>query len=313
VSMGGGGGGGGGTQNTTTETILPDWVASQVQTNLAAANALAAQPYTPPPGPTVAGFTPDQQAAFQAVRDIQGVGTGQLGAAYSNVANLPATTQSLLDPYMAKVGGDVTSNMLRASAAATNDVNANAAATGAFGGARNAVEKATIASETQRNIGQAVNQVATQGWNTATGTALQQAQTMGDLATKQQTAALTGAQALQQTGQQQQTMTQAQYADAINKWQQQQNWPYQQLAILQSALAGSPYGTTVQSAQPYNYNPAASAIGAVSASIPLISGLPGAINSLLNPEPSVESDSARLLYMPDQPGYYDTGNWTEYQ
>ena len=308
MSMGGGGGGGSSGQDVTNETILPDWVQSQVTKNMAMANQAASQPYQAYTDPTLAGFTPDQLAAFQAVRDIQGKSTAQLGAAYDKAANLPAAAQSLLNPYEAKVGGDVTSNMLRASTATTAANNANAAATDAFGGTRNAVENSTIASETQRNIGQAINTVASQGWSNATGTALQQAQSMGDLAVKGQTAALTDANALAQIGGQQQTAQQAQYADALSKWQQQQNWPYQQLAILQSALAGSPYGNQVQSAQPYNTNPAASIMGMAASTVPLISGIGG----LLQQDPSVTSDSARLLYMPNQPGYYDTGGWTEY-
>lgn len=307
MSSGGGGGGSSG-QDVTNETILPDWVQSQVTQNMAMAQAAAAQPYQQYSGPTLADFTPDQLAAFQAVRSLQGTSTAQLGDAYSKAANLPAAAQSLLNPYEAKVGGDVTSNMLRASGAATGNINANAAATGAFGGTSDAVQRGAIASETQRNIGQAINSVASQGWSAATGTALQQAQSMGDLAVKQQTASLTDANALAQVGQQQQTAQQAQYADALNKWQQQQNWPYQQLAILQSALAGSPYGNQVKSSQPYNSNTAASILGMAASTVPLISGIGG----LLQQEPSVTSDSARLLYMPDQPGYYDTGGWTEY-
>ena len=272
--MGGGGGGAPSSQSTTTETILPDWVASQVQQNIAKADELAQQPYQAYSGPTLAGFTPDQLAAFQAVRNIQGTAAGQIGQAYDKVANLPATTQSLLNPYMEKVGGDVTSNMLRASTAAQQNAAGNAVASGAFGGTRDAVQRAAIDSETQRNVGQAINSIASQGWNTATGTALNQAQTMAQLAGAGQSAALTGASALQQVGTAQQTMQQAQYSQALQQWQQAQNWPYQQLAVLQSALAGSPYGATVTSSQPYNQNTAASALGAVASAIPIISNLP---------------------------------------
>jgi hypothetical protein len=282
IPRGSSGGGGGGTSYNTNQTsvVLPPWVDAQAQATMAQAQTLSEQPYTAPPLPSVAGFTPDQTAAFSAVRGMQGVAPGQIGQAYGDVSNLPASTMSLLNPYMAAVAGDTTSNMLRASTAATQTANANAGAVGAFGGTRTGVQDATIASETQRNIGQATNQIAAQGWNTAMSTALQQGGLMGNLAQAGERATLTDASALAQTGQAQQTLQQAQYADALNRWQQQQNWPYQQLSVLQSALAGTPYGATVQSQQPYNQNLAAQYLGMAASAVPIASSIPSAINTM---------------------------------
>ena len=93
-----GGGGGGGTSTSYNETTVPDWVAAQVQQNLATANQLAAQPYQAYSGPTTAGFTADQLAAFQGVRDNLGSTQPAFADALSQVQNLPATTQSLPGP-----------------------------------------------------------------------------------------------------------------------------------------------------------------------------------------------------------------------
>jgi hypothetical protein len=292
MSMGGGGSSGG-SQSTTNEVILPDWVQSQVQQNIGQANQLAAQPYQQYGGPTLAGLTPDQLASFQAVQQMQGVAPGQIGQAQGMAANLPGTTQSLLAPYMSSVGGDVSSNMNRMANAASSDVANNTPALSAFGGNQAGTQQGTMASETARNVGQAINQVASQGWGTAMTTALNQAGTMGNLASQEQTTALQGAGALGQVGQAQQTQQQAQYAAALQQWQMAQNYPYQQLAVAQSALAGSPYGATVTSSQPYSTNTAAQALGALGSTIPILASAPQAVtnfntgwNSLFGPAPA---------------------------
>lgn len=270
------------TQTTISQVKLPDWVNESVQGTMAQAKSLADLPYQQYGGPTLAGLSPDQLAAFNAVRSMQGVAPGQIGGALDIAGNLPAATTSLLNPYMERVGGDVTSNMLRASALDAEDLSANAAARGAFGGTRDEVAHRVLASETQRNVGQALNQIAATGWTQASDTALKQAGLIGNLAQAGQRASLIDANALTQVGQAEQTQQQAGYAQALQQWQQQQNWPYQQMAIMQSALAGTPYGSTVQSQQPYNTNPAASALGMVAAGVPLLNSLPSAVNSLSN-------------------------------
>ena len=283
----GGGGGGGGFQTTYNQVQVPDWVQSQISQNIGTANTLTAQPYTPYPGPTVAGFTPDQQTSFNIVQNMQGMAPSQIGAAYDIASNLPASTASLLKPYMQTVGGDVQSGMATAAGDALSNLAKNAPATSAFGGNANQVLANTINSETTRNVGQVMNQVASQGWGTSAATAMNQAQTMGQLAGQQQAAQLQEAGALNQTGAAQQTLQQAQYADALSQWQQAQNWPYQQLAVMQSALAGSPYGTTVTSSQPYSTNQAAQAISALSSMVPILGNISNIGTSYANAFKSV--------------------------
>ena len=287
--------------SATTETVLPDWAQAQVQSNLATANNLAAQSYQAPNLPTVAPFNADQQTAFQNVRDLQGSTAPVYAGAINDLQNLPATTQSLLNPYISKVGGDVTSNIERAAASAHQDLDSSAAGVGAFGGTRQGVESGVLDSETQRNIGQATDTIAAQGWNGAMNAALTRSTDLGSLATGGETASLLGTGALSQVGGEEQQFTQAQYEDALSQWQQEQNYPYQQLAIQQSALAGSPYGSTVTSSQPYNSNPLASGIGVAAAGLPIANtlgnwaglwgnpattssgaGLPAGVASLLN-------------------------------
>jgi hypothetical protein len=267
--MGGGGTPSNTTSSATTQVQVPDWVQSQLQQNLSTANQLASQPYTPSNLPTVAPFSADQTAAFNAIRSNVGSTQPVFDLAQSQVQNLPQTTQSLLNPYLANVEGDTVSNIQRAAALQGQTEASNAIGAGAYGGTREGVQQGVIASEAQRNIGQAINQIQSQGYNTAQQAALSQAAAEGNIASAGQTANLQGISALNQVGQQEQTLQQAQYASALQQWQQQQNYPYQQLALQQSALAGSPYGNAVTSSQPYSSNTAEQLLGLGISAAPL--------------------------------------------
>jgi hypothetical protein len=257
------------TSSSTTQVVVPDWVQSQLTQNLGTANQLASQPYTPSNLPTVAPFSADQLAAFQGIQNNVGSTQQPFSLAENQIQNLPQTTQSLLNPYLANVESDTVSNMQRAGALQGQTQAANAVAAGAYGGTRDAVQRAEIGSETQRNIGQAINQIQSQGYNTAQQAAFNQAAAEGNIASAGQTANLQGLSALNQVGQQEQTLQQAQYASALQQWQAQQNYPYQQLALQQSALAGSPYGSAVTSSQPYTSNTAAQMLGLGLSAAPL--------------------------------------------
>lgn len=62
--------------NTTTtvrqEQVLPAWYQQYLQSLLGRTDAVTNEPYQQYEGPRVAGFTPDQLAAFQGVRDLPG-------------------------------------------------------------------------------------------------------------------------------------------------------------------------------------------------------------------------------------------------
>jgi len=272
-----GGGGGGGDRTTTTETIVPDWVQAQLTQNMGMANTLASQPYTPYPGQTLAGFTPDQLASFQAIESLQGVAPGQIQSAYDSAANLPATVSGLLNPNLPGAENTLYQNAMRNLALTNQQTQAQFAGAGALGGTREAVQLGANESAAQAGIGAGINSLASTAWNNATMAALQGAGLQGTLATAGMTEALQSAGALGAVGTAGQTLQQAQYADALAQWQAQQNYPYQQLAILQSALAGSPYGASVTSSQPYSSNPLASALGTAASVIPAVAAIPGAI------------------------------------
>lgn len=271
-----------GTVSASGSVQLPDWVNQAALQNYNTAMALSQQPYTPYPGQIVAPLSADQTQAFSAIQGLQGGTQPAFGQALGNVQNLPSTTQSLLNPYLGSVESDTVSNIQRASALQGQQIAAQAQQAGAYGGSRYGVAQATLDSETQRNIGQAINQIQSQGWNTASNLALQQAQEEAGLATGGQTAALQQAGALANVGGAQQEEQQAQLSSALAQWQQQQNWPYSQLAIAQGALAGSPYGTTSTSSQPYSNPTLQNALATAGALIPQIGGAVQGATNLYN-------------------------------
>lgn len=57
---------------SSSSTNFPDWYSAYSQGLLSKANAIAGESYQPYSGPRVAGFTPDQNAAFNAVQAQQG-------------------------------------------------------------------------------------------------------------------------------------------------------------------------------------------------------------------------------------------------
>lgn len=74
--------GGGGSQNTTTTSSAPPpEVLANYRGLTSAANALASEPIPQYAGPLVAGFTPQQQDAFQTIDNSQGIGSPYINSA----------------------------------------------------------------------------------------------------------------------------------------------------------------------------------------------------------------------------------------
>lgn len=247
-----GSGSGGGSQTVSNQTILPDWVQVAAQNNLTQAQQVAAQPYQAYTGQTVAPLTADQQAAYNYVANNLGTASNTINQAAQGVtgSNLTTTAQGLLNPYLDQVESYGVGQVQRQGALAQNQLAAQAAQAGAFGGTRFGVQAGVLSAETARQAGDLSAQIRSQGWDTAVNTALQQAGTVANLASQGQTAGLTSASALSQAGAQEQNQNQADINALIQQWQTAQNYPLQQLAINESALTSTPYGGTSTSTQP---------------------------------------------------------------
>lgn len=95
------------TYGTSTQNV-PQWYSDYTQGLIAQANNIAATPYQPYPGPRVAGFTNNQNRAFEGIGDIQGEYKPTLNAAIgaaTNAGNTDVTGAAM--PYL-KQAADLT-------------------------------------------------------------------------------------------------------------------------------------------------------------------------------------------------------------
>ncbi len=98
------------TYGQTVENV-PKWMSDYTQGLIARANAAAAEPYIPYGGPRIAGFSPEQEAAFGLVEENVGAyqpyveaGAAGYGGGLSAAANIARSA----DPYLQQATGSFT-------------------------------------------------------------------------------------------------------------------------------------------------------------------------------------------------------------
>lgn len=157
-----------GSRTTTTGSTpsLPGDVESARRDLLSRARGFAATPYAPYNQPRVAGFSPDQEAAFSAARGIasqSGALAGltpeltQEGIAASRglATTLPETDISAyMSPYTEGVLDPAIRDIEERAQRARLQLGQQAARTGAFGGSRQAIAESELERGTQRTIGE---------------------------------------------------------------------------------------------------------------------------------------------------------------
>ena len=127
------------------------------------------QPYVDAQGntiPRVAGFTPDQQRAFESTRNLatQAGGLSALTPGLTNEAitatrgvatTLPETNiQQYMSPYTEAVLDPALRDIQERAARSRLALGQQSARTGSFGGSRQAISEAELERSTQRNIGE---------------------------------------------------------------------------------------------------------------------------------------------------------------
>lgn len=239
-----------GTSTTTPNAPAGDYYRQILGT----ASNIGAIPYTPYEGQQVAGFTPDQLAAFQGVRQMQGMtdpyfqtAAGAyrqvLGAADPN--NFARTVGQYYNPYQQRVVDATQRQFNLSNAQQQNELTGNALAKGAFGGSRVGIARAALAGQQQALQAPVIAGLQQQGYQQAANqynTAAQQAalagQGFGALGPQAQQAQLTGINALLGTGAQQQALGQQQLANAYQQWLMAQAYPQSQLGWQAGVVGG---------------------------------------------------------------------------
>jgi hypothetical protein len=241
VYGGGGSGGGGDTSTQTQTTDLPDWAkpyAKDILSKGAALSDTEKNPYQTFAGQRIAGFQPLQEQAF---KTVGGMDAGPQGF-QQNIG-------SYMSPYMQNVVDIEKREAGRQSGIMGTQQQAQATQAGAFGGARDALQRA----ERERNLAQQMGDIQTRGSQAAYESAANQfrqgitqqsglAQLQGNLGAQQQ--------------QQAQRPLDVAYQDFLN----QQNYPYKQLGFMSDLLRGTPTGS---SSTINMYQPPGSALGQI--------------------------------------------------
>lgn len=222
----------------------PDVLANYNQVYSQAQN-VAAQPFTPYSGSTVAGFTPMQQAGFNdintaanAAQPFQNAAAGYVTNAATSIdpSNFGGTVSQYQSPYTQQVVDATQKQFNNNNAIQQNQLSGNAASAGAFGGDRQAVAQAVLAGQQDAQQAPVIAGLYNTGFQNAASAAESNAYLnssagaeMGALGQTAQGEGLNAANAELSGGAQQQALA-----------QQELNVPYQ--AYL--AALGYPYQTT---------------------------------------------------------------------
>jgi hypothetical protein len=272
----GGGGGSQPTEQKITQTTIPEYAKPYVEKMLGKSEALTETPYQTFGGERLAGFSPMQNQAFQGVQNMQtagqlgqasdmagmaGLGSLMAGQQYAQQATNPYAQQAYMSPYIQNALQPQMQEAARQSAIQGQQNQAQAVQQGAFGGSRSAI----VEAERQRNLGTLQNQIYGTGMQNAFQNA-QQAQQFGStlglqgLGQAGQAAATLGQLGQTQFGQQkdilqgqlsagqlQQQQAQKGMDLGYQDFQNQRQYPYQQLAFMSDMLRGLPMSQTTQS------------------------------------------------------------------
>lgn len=154
---------------------MPKFIKNQIKRGYGMLNTAADRPADQ----AIAGFNPDQLAAMQGIRNLQGFGQADQAAIQGRLNTMAASgvTGDDISRYM----NPYTSNVIQASLADLDysrgqrqaQANAEAEAAGAFGGDRQAVYRANIDGQYDRTAANTIAQLYDQGFNTASGLAMQ--------------------------------------------------------------------------------------------------------------------------------------------
>lgn len=265
------------TYGTTVEN-MPQWLSDYTQALIARANMVAAEPYQAYQGPRVAGFTDDQNNAFDVIRNNVGdwndefdTSKAMTGGALTqampflnNAAqNTPSQIQSYMDPY---VGNVIDRAKLEANRNWEENIQPGISGRFIKGGQSGSTAHQERMLQGGRDVTEGLNSQAMAALSDAYKTAgsqygadaarqvdigksvgalgLQGGQQMAGLATLQQALGGRDAASLEALGATQQQQNQRNLDTAYGDFQAQREYPRQQVDWMSSIIRGMPHDTT---------------------------------------------------------------------
>lgn len=249
------------TTQDKSNTSLPSWYQTYLNSLLGKASSVAGEPYQPYSGPRVAPTSADTNAAYNQVRSNVGAyqPTYQAGVGATTAAANPSLDSgvfnSFMNPYVSGVvdrigqlaGRNLSENLLPA-------VNDSFIKSGQFGSSGNQDFTLRALRDTNESALAAQNQALAQGFDTSLGAyntsmdrSLNAGNQLGSLAQLGQGMRLQDAAALQGIGQSQEDKTQQSLNLGYNDFLEQRDYPRNQVDWFSSILRGYNPGTTTTS------------------------------------------------------------------
>lgn len=237
---------------STNNTQFPDWWQAYTSGLLSKTNAVVDQGYTPYQGPRVADFTPDQNAAFQGIRDSQGIEQPFNNAAAGALtqASDPSLNPDVFNSYMSPYTDDVVNHIADLGARNLGEkllpqVNDTFTKAGQFGSSRNADFTNRAVRDTNEAVLAAQAGALETGFSNAESNygqgqyrSLMAGQQLGALGQTAQSEALKGSAALDASGQEQQQNQQKSLDTAYQDFTNQRDWDKNQLTFMNSMIRG---------------------------------------------------------------------------
>jgi hypothetical protein len=262
-----------------TEALTP-WAQQQYQTLSQGILGIANQPVTPYGGALAAGPDALQQQAQSLAQSNLGHGHDTVNAAIAAAQNaggyapmnvqggtLAGTDMSAyLNPYLDAVAGDYLSQLDRSRAMAINAQAGDLTKQGAWGGSRHGVADSLTNEAYGRQASEGLNNIYSTGFQNAQAQAqadlgrqlqaamanqsaglqnaqlgLSSANLLGDLGLQQQQMGAADATLLNQFGTQNQAYSQQALEAAYQEFLRQQQYPFQQAALMQGVLGATPW------------------------------------------------------------------------
>jgi hypothetical protein len=263
-SKSGGGGGGTTTQTVTKEEFPPEirpYITDILEKAQAQEEARQAVGYPVFPGPRIAAFTPEEQAAQAGIVSLVGASQPSFDiakglTAASALEDTAPAIQARMSPYMQNVVDIQKREAERGVEARRQQLAAQGVAAGGYGGTREAL----MQSELERNLQQQLGDIQATGSQAAFQQAQQSlanlrqrqmgaGQQMAGLGTAQQASAMRELGALSGIGEQQRQQQQKALDLAFQQFREEQTYPEASLQQYQSIIRGFPISPTTTQTQ----------------------------------------------------------------
>lgn len=234
-------------QSDVKATQTPLWLSEAIFNTVGAAGNLAQQPYQPYGGPRVATPSADTLGAEQMARSEMGSYQPYLDQAqgYTNQAGAPidaASIQDFLNPYQKYITQGINQNLQENILPGIQDKFVSA-------GQTRSPQEAELTGRAVRDTQQEVGSSMAGAYQNAVNSLLQQRGQLGQLGSEMgQLGALRSqlgagnVALLGSSGATQDALSQRNLDTAYQEYQNQQQWPYQQLGFLSNIIHGIPSG-----------------------------------------------------------------------